>query len=246
MVYESVERLLTLLFPPACCACGDAGLGRYDICAPCYRELPRLRLACEICAEPLPAPASYCGRCLARPPRFHRVRTPYLYAAPVDGLVLGLKFNGRLARGRLLGELLARHLLATGASADLLLPVPLHLSRLRERGFNQAMELARPVAQRLGIPLSAGTLRRVRRTATQSELPFRQRGGNVRNAFSVRGRLDDLRIAVVDDVVTTGNTADAVARALRAAGAARVEIWAPARAGRLVAGAPGHRFPAET
>lgn len=232
MVYGWTEWLIQQLFPATCCSCADPGLGRYDICGGCYRELPRLANSCRLCAEPLPSTGLVCGRCQSRPPAFDRVIAPYLYTTPMDSLIQELKFSGRLSTGRLLGELLARHLQRCRASADLLLPVPLHQSRLRQRGFNQSVELARPLKRALGIAVDTHRLRRIRRTEIQSELPRDERRRNVRNAFAFRGRLDGQTVAVIDDVVTTGSTADVIARSLKRAGAARVEIWTVARAGR--------------
>lgn len=232
MVYGWTEWLVQQLFPAACCACADSGLGRYDICAGCYRELPRLVHGCRICAEPLSDSDLICGRCQMSPPAFEQVIAPYLYASPMDSLIQEFKFAGRLSTGRLLGELLARHLRQCRASADLLLPMPLHVGRLRRRGFNQAAELSRPLRRVLDIAVDAHRLQRIRRTGYQSELPRKDRSHNVRGAFAFSGRLDGLKVAVVDDVITTGSSADAVARTLRRAGAARVEIWTVARAGR--------------
>lgn len=229
MVYGWTDLILGFLFPPACRACGDPGLGSHDICAGCYRELPRAGFGCAICAEPLTGPALVCGRCQTRGPAFDQVVAPYLYAPPVDMLVQELKFAGRLASGRLLGELLARFLVRRQVSADLIVPLPLHASRLRTRGFNQAMELARPTARALDIRLEPRRLIRARKTRMQSELPRGKRLQNVRGAFVTRGRLDGLRVALVDDVLTTGHTADAAARALKAAGAANVTVWVAAR-----------------
>ncbi len=150
----------------------------------------------------------------------------------MDWLVQELKFSGRLASGRLLGQLLARWLRRRGATADVLVPMPLHATRLRERGFNQAAELAGPVAALLDIPLDRGMLQRNRATAAQSGLPLGERMKNVRRAFHCRRQLDGLRVAVIDDVVTTGSTAEAVSTALKTAGAAEVQLWAVCRAAR--------------
>ena len=146
-------------------------------------------------------------------------------------LVAGLKFHERLAGGRLLGELLARHLLArVNPLPELILPIPLHPRRLRQRGFNQAMELALPVGRRLGIPLDRKSCRRKRPTQPQTELDLVQRRRNLRKAFALSGALPARHIALVDDVVTTGSTSDELARLLKRAGAERVEVWAAARA----------------
>ncbi len=238
MVYMDVNKLLSLLAPSICRTCGDPGVRGMDLCPPCYRALPENLIACPRCAEPMTTRGLLCGRCLANPPPFARVRAPWLYAPPMDWLIQELKFNGRLASGRLLGQLLGRRLRKAGVVVDRILPMPLHGTRLRERGFNQATEIARPVARALGLPLDTRSLLRDRPTARQASLPLEQRAGNVAAAFSADGALDGLRVAVVDDVVTTTSTARAVASALRKAGAEHVELWVVSRAGRNLTGVP--------
>jgi ComF family protein len=149
----------------------------------------------------------------------------------VDHFIRALKFHQQLGLARLLGEQLARRLAPETARPDLIIPVPLHGARLRERGYNQALEIARPVASALGVPLNFQTLQRVRATAPQTGLAIAARRKNVRNAFrlrdpdAVRGR----HLALIDDVMTTGSTAEAAAQCLRAAGAEKIEIWVVAR-----------------
>jgi ComF family protein len=172
--------------------------------------------------------------CLATPTRAAAVpsvcRAPYLYAPPADWLIGQLKFRAHLAHGRVLGALLADHLAGLdGPLPDLIVPMPLHRSRLRERGFNQAIELARPVGRRLGIPLAADLVERVRPGQAQSSLHKSRRQQNVRGAFALRRPLDAWHVAIVDDVLTTGASAGELAATLRRAGAERVEVWVVAR-----------------
>ncbi|MGH8282488.1 MAG: ComF family protein [Gammaproteobacteria bacterium] len=144
------------------------------------------------------------------------------------------KFNGDLATGRLLGELLADYLAASeAAKPDLLIPVPLHATRLKERGFNQALELARPVARHLRLPMDWELCTRNKNTAIQSKLDAVERQRNLRDAFSVRQSLQGAEVAVLDDVVTTGATVAALSKTLKQAGAATVRVWSLARAARL-------------
>jgi ComF family protein len=151
------------------------------------------------------------------------------YDYPADGLIKGFKYGRRLAVGRVLGELMAERL-AGRALPALVLPVPLHPARERERGFNQATELARPLAAALGLALDAGLCRRVRATPSQSALDRRTRARNLRGAFALSRALPADEVAIVDDVVTTGATAAALAATLRRAGVRRIEIWSAARA----------------
>ena len=201
------------------------------LCRPCQADLPRNRHPCPGCAEPHVGPG-LCRRCLEHPLNAEAVHAPWLYDWPLDRLIRSMKFRGDLSAARTLGELLATAIEPDGV--DLVVPVPLHDRRLAVRGFNQALELARPVARRWGLAVRPELSRRRRATRAQAELAAEQRRANVRDAFvvpperraAVRGR----RIALVDDVVTTGETADALAATLRAAGADGVVIWAVARA----------------
>ena len=222
------------LLPRLCPACGDpAGPGR-ELCPGCECSLPALRYACPRCAIPYEHPETrgVCGACQKRPPAFIRSIALYRYAPPVDYFIRELKFHRQLSLARLLGGKLAQRLARETTRPDRIIPVPLHSLRLRERGYNQALEIARPVARALGVPLDFQSLRRVRATAPQTGMTIKARRKNVRNAFrlrdpaAVRGR----HVALVDDVMTTGSTVQAAAQCLRAAGAETVEIWVVARA----------------
>jgi ComF family protein len=226
----ALERLV---LPPTCLLCGAAGVGGQDLCAGCADDLPRNLAACPRCASPLPAGGTGpCARCRAQPPDFDRALVAFRYQPPVDVLITRLKFNGRLACARLLGELFAAALAERGDPApDCIVPVPLHPRRLRERGFNQSVELARPVACRLGVPLRIDGLRRVRHTLPQVRLDARQRQTNPLGAFALGTPLPETRIALLDDVVTTASTIGECARVLRTGGATDITIWAIGRAG---------------
>jgi ComF family protein len=224
-----MHTLVSILFPPRCLLCDAPGAEDLDICAGCRGALPMNRRPCLRCGLPSSSgPVARCGACLRKPPPFARTVAPLRYAFPVDRLVLGLKFGHRLANARLLGTLLADALTDAPRPA-LLLPVPLHRARLAERGFNQATELARFVARRLDLPIEHDRVRRVRETPAQTGLRRSARRRNLRDAFEVRGRLPR-RIAVVDDVMTTGSTAAELARALVRAGVDDVSVWCVARA----------------
>jgi len=150
----------------------------------------------------------------------------------VDHFIRALKFHQQLGLARLLGEQLARRLAQEAPRPDLIIPVPLHRARLRERGYNQALEIARPLARALGVPLDFRSLVRIRATAPQTGMTVKARRKNLRAAFALRdaAAVRNLRVALVDDVMTTGSTVQAAAKCLRAAGAREVEIWVIARA----------------
>lgn len=228
-IRRPARGLLWRLLPPTCLLCGDRGQPGLDLCAGCHGDLPVPDAACERCGRRLPRNA-VCGACQRRPPPFDAVLSGFEYAMPVDWLVHRFKFGGRLECGRVLSECLARELVARGAGRpDALVPVPLHRRRLRERGFDQAMEIARLLSVRLDVPLDDHRLVRSRATEQQSTLDARQRRRNLRGAFRVAGK-NRKNVAVVDDVLTTGSTAAECARVLKRAGCRRVSVWVLARA----------------
>jgi ComF family protein len=227
LVYGWLARLERALYPTCCLLCGQAG-GVRDLCDGCAADLPYDASACPLCALPAPG-AGPCGRCLARPPAWDAAFALLRYAYPADVLLKRFKYGRQLAAGRVLGELMAGRLAARPRPA-LIVPVPLHPARERERGFNQARELARPIARALRIPLDPGACVRTRATPPQSGLDARARRRNVRGAFALRRPLGAGHIAIVDDVLTTGATAAALASVLRRAGARRIELWCAARA----------------
>jgi ComF family protein len=210
-----------------CVLCGAGDEGRL-VCRRCDASLARWPHACARCALPLAAPAGHCGQCLRRPPAFDAATAAFAYGFPVDRLLQRFKFAGDLAMGRWLAHAL---LDATRAQAAprLIVPAPLSRSRLRERGFNQAGEIARVLARGLDIPMAVAGLSRVREDPPQTSLDARARRRNLRGAFHCELALDGWHVALVDDVMTTGATAHEAARALRAAGAARVSAWVVAR-----------------
>lgn len=232
-VYDWLKTGLERLFPPVCRLCADAGQPGRDLCAPCQDELPWLEHYCTRCAEPLPEAAeeATCGRCRRRSLPFDTVLAPFRYQAPLDSLIKSFKFQGSLASGRLLADLLAEHA-RRQPRPQLLIPVPLHGRRLRQRGYNQAVELARQVGRELDIPCSPALALRRRHTPPQHDLPARERRRNIRGAFCLRGPLEARHVAIVDDVLTTGSTVAELARELRHAGARRVDVWVVARAPR--------------
>lgn len=211
------------------CLLCHAPCAPHAVCRACSGEFQRLvRPLCEQCATPLPH-GRRCGSCLAAPPRFDRLIAPFVYAFPVDALIHALKYGRRLIASRPLAEALAA---TVDERADLIVPMPLSAARLRERGFNQAHEIARLVGPAIGTQVALDLCRRVVDTPPQAMLPWKARAQNVRGAFVCDRDLQGARIAVVDDVVTTGATLNEIARVLKRAGAAHVSGWSVARAVR--------------
>jgi ComF family protein len=209
----------SVLLPPVCCLCGAPG------------QAPDLDL-CDVCTTLLPVLGGGSRESMSAIGGDTLVRTLFLfkYAYPIDHFIRAVKFRGERVFARVLGELLAREHRSRGwAPPACIVPMPLHLARLRERGFNQSLEIARFAAVSLGARVHSQSL--VRRVATreQSGLSLEARRKNVRGAFEVVQPLPAGRIALLDDVVTTGSTATAAIDALRAAGAREIELWAIAR-----------------
>jgi ComF family protein len=224
-------RIASLVLGGSCFLCrggvdrsGALGL----LCAACRADLPPgAAEQCPRCALASPA-AQVCGACLANAPRYDRTIAALEYRFPADALLRALKFRGELALAPLLAQLLEARI-GRLERADLLVPVPLAAARLRERGFNHALEIARPLAAALRVPLEPALCERIRDTAPQTDLPLEGRARNVRGAFRCARSLDGATVAVLDDVMTTGATLDEVAAALKRAGASQFVNWVVAR-----------------
>jgi ComF family protein len=215
--------------------CDEAADGTTPICMACETELPWLGDHCQTCALPLPAAGMTCGQCLMQPPAFERVVAPWTYSFPVDSLITRFKHSAKWPFGHLLGELLALSLQHRFDDdlprPDVLVPVPMATRRLRQRGFNQAAMLARWLSERLEVPCDERLLSRPQDTDAQQDLNAKARKKNLHHAFAllpdalVKGR----HLALVDDVLTTGATTQALARLLMDAGATRVDVYCLAR-----------------
>lgn len=221
------------LWPTHCLVCHEPARCSRDLCAACANALPWNRHACLHCAIPLPspidAPASVCGDCLRHPPPLHAARAACRYDFPLDRLLPRFKFHGDLAAGRLLAQLM-HEAFAHVDRPEALIAIPLHRARLRQRGYDQALELAKPLARALRLPLLPDRLVRDRDTAPQSRLDAVQRRRNLRRAFAVDAKSElPMHVALIDDVMTTGATLHAAAHALQRAGVARVDAWVCAR-----------------
>ena len=221
---------LDLLFPARCAAC-DAP-GESPFCPVCAETLVPVPAGCPLCGVPqdeslLPAlKPRRCPHCRARPPRFAFASAPYLHGGALAEAIHRLKYEGREDLGSALGVLFEA---CAAPKSDVLVPIPLHRRRLRQRGYDQAQLLAAAAGRRFGLPV-APLLQRVRETGQQVGRDRTSRERAVRGAFASAGRVLGARICLVDDVLTTGATASAAAAALLDAGAARVEVRTLARA----------------
>jgi ComF family protein len=225
-----------VILPARCVLCGDRAFGcEIDLCEPCEAELPINRLACPFCAQPLQNELSAevaCGSCARRRPRFDAAYCAFRFAYPIDHMVRALKYRDAPQYGRVMGALLAASCISRLAICrpTMIVPVPLSERRFRERGYNQSTEIARRLERPLNVSVRRDVVKRARHTDEQTQLSAKERRRNVRNAFMVMRPVRDERIVVVDDVITTASTVNEIARSLRKAGAAYIEVWAAARA----------------
>lgn len=219
------------MFKKHCILCERSN--RRYLCEDCIKELPWNETCCQTCALPLPRTEAHCGHCINTNLPFKRIISLFRYSSPIDAWISAFKFHEQLAFGKLLSELFylkLKEFYTDRPKPQLLIPIPLHPKRLSERGFNQSLELAKPLAKKLGIPLDIKLAVRQRYTAQQSELPLNQRAKNVRSAFKIEELPAKItQIAILDDVVTTGETIQAFCNSLKSRVPLEIDVWCIAR-----------------
>jgi ComF family protein len=231
-VYNWLDIIQNQLLPATCILCGNRGFNGQDICQPCYQRLPRNNRCCYRCGEIFTAEIAVpalCGRCLSETPAFDETHAPFIHQEEIRCLITGLKFSAQFKNARLLGGLLADYVQKTAERPDCIIPVPLHKARYRERGFNQALEISRTVSKILYIPVDYSSCVRHKDTPHQTGLTAKSRRHNLRRAFTVQS-INTQHVAILDDVMTTGATVNALADELKRAGVNRVDVWVCARA----------------
>ncbi len=237
------------LLAPTCVLCDvvvdervENKVTNISLCNDCYHDLPWLEHACKQCGvacKDCGVHSPVCGACQKKPPFVDYTLAALHYVSPVDYLVTELKFRKQLTSAAIMSELLCRFLevqlsqdIGPG-KPDLIIPVPLHKNRLRLRGFNQVVELAKPLARRFSIPMDKHSVSRTKNTAPQSDLDAAQRKKNILNSFQIENRdqlLQASHVVILDDVVTTGATCNELARLLKKTGVQKVGVWSVARA----------------
>ena len=231
-MYKKLNQLRQKWFAPTCILCDADSDNSLSLCTGCQQDLPWLLHCCNHCALPLEdKKQSVCLQCQIAPPVFDAAICALHYASPVDYLVKRMKFSHQLSHTKVLGTLLAQHLMQRDiGSVDAILPVPLHKARLRKRGFNQALELTHEIRRSHDIPLLQG-VRRVVNTSAQTLVKGEDRAANIRGAFAVKSGVTlPNHVVIVDDVITTGSTSNELALVLKEAGVTEVSVWAVARA----------------
>ncbi len=247
---ELAYRLFTQLFPSRCLLCQQtvvrsAVRPNIELCADCYHAQPFNLTCCVRCALPLAVDVdghsgsgdgskALCGRCITKLPAFDYSASLFRYEDDIVRLVHQLKFAEKITCARTIGELFLSepHIvkMIEAERPDCLLPVPLHASRLRQRGFNQSIEIARVLAKKLALPIEYNAIIRQRKTGAQTGLDARQRRKNIKGAFAVKEKLAYRRVLIIDDVVTTGSTVNELARLLKRHKVERVGVLSIARA----------------
>lgn len=221
------------LLPPTCILCSNPGQDTKDICMHCEKQLIKNIFCCYRCACIFDQPATrslLCGECLQGKISFDETHAPFLYQGSIRYLISELKFHAQFKNARLLGMLMAEQLIRKAERPDYLIPMPLYKTRYRQRGFNQAQEIANTLSNKLNIPLELNGCFRHRNTPHQIDLTAIQRRKNMKNAFTAKKSLKGLHLAIVDDVMTTGTTVNELAKVLKKAGANRVDVWVCSRA----------------
>ncbi|WP_230342373.1 ComF family protein [Methylobacillus arboreus] len=219
---------MELLFPQSCLLCSSWQAGSLGICGNCLHDMPwHLSNTCPQCA--LPSPGGHlCGHCIQAPPAFDTTRSLFQYQFPLSALLQQYKYRQLLTLAHSLGNLLAEHV-RQQSFADCIIPMPLHKQRLQQRGFNQSVEIAKVVSKQLHIPLNLQACARIKPTPPQASLPYKQRIKNMHGAFDCNTSLQGMKVVLLDDVMTTGASLNALAKTVKAAGASHVECWVIAR-----------------
>ena len=227
-----LKRLAQEWFAPSCVLCDAVSDTALSLCTPCQQDLPWIVHHCHYCGLPLENRQSRaCVNCEITKPIVDHTICALHYSSPVDYLIKRMKFGKQLSHAKVLGVLLSQHLSQVDFDrVDAILPVPLHNSRLRSRGFNQSLELAREIKQKHHLPLLKG-IKRVKNTAAQTLVKGDDRVANVKGAFSVSLKEPfPEHVAIIDDVVTTGATTNELAAQLKQSGVRKVSVWSIARA----------------
>ena len=242
-----MSKITSYLLPSVCILCSQTIQSATNLCLACHQNLPILPYHCFQCAQFLPQNAAeneckslsrlhpLCGTCLNGRPPFERTFALFPYTFPITQLIIQLKFHRQLSHAKALSELFIQKIQSDWYKnkplPDIIIPVPLHPNRLRERGFNQTVEIAKPLSQALSIPLDTRGVTRIKQTQAQSGLTSKARKENMANAFAAHHHYKDLTIAVLDDVITTGQTVTELCKILKQQGAKNLHLWCAARNG---------------
>ncbi|MCX7125210.1 MAG: ComF family protein [Gammaproteobacteria bacterium] len=228
LLKKSIEHL----WPIQCLLCDGLSINQKFICDDCFEILPKHKSACKQCGLPITESDNKipCGSCMANPPPFDNTFSLFQYAAPISSLITKLKFHGDLSIAKLFSHYWINFLSEKKTLPELIIPKPLHYKRLKERGFNQALEIAKPIGKHFQITIDTKSCIKLKNTAPQSSLSAAMRRQNLKNGFALSYSITAKHVAILDDVMTTGNTVSEMSQLLRISGVERVDIWCCARA----------------
>jgi ComF family protein len=233
-LFRCMKKIIDWGMPPLCILCQQLSDCEQDLCSPCRADMPILPQTCPRCAKTLSSAPFPCGNCQQSPPPYDAAHALFSYQKPITKLIMELKFHAKLINAKILGEWMAATIKNNWYQDKplpaLIIPMPLHAQRLKERGFNQSQEIGRPIARLLKIPLDNSLCMRIKATDAQAMLPAAKRIQNIKNAFHIRQDLSGRHIALLDDVTTTGASMAELARSCKKAGAAQIDAWFCARA----------------
>lgn len=227
-----LKRIVRTIYPATCILCGRPGQGDRDLCRACEADIQTNGHACRACAIPLPEGAhqQLCGQCLQQPPLFDSAWSPFLYVQPLEWIIQQIKFNSRFASTRVLADLLAQQVSGFSRRPDCIIAVPLHPRRMRERGFNQSLEMIKLVAKQHSIPVDNKNCWREKYARPQTGMNAKQRRQNIKGAFKFNNVNQCQHVLLFDDVITTGSTVTELTGVLKRQGVKRVDVWSLARA----------------
>ncbi len=232
---KQFNQLLQQILPKRCLLCDEACFDHHFLCYDCESILPWQPPSCVRCGVALPEQADFvlCALCLSHQPAFHATTALFEYKPPISQFVLKLKFQKNLSMARLFSNYWIDYIKKyrdLNNLPELLIPVPLHHKRLRERGFNQALEIAKPIGKQFKIPIDIKSCSRIMNTHPQATLSVKDRKNNLKNAFVLSHPITAKHVAIIDDVVTTGTTVNEISRLLEKSGVNNIEVWCCARA----------------
>jgi len=227
MINDIIRNGLNWLVPRKCIRCKDtAAQEDHPCCSACYELLPFQPHCCAQCGQVFAADSDFCGRCLAKPPPFDACFCPFEYEEPIAGQIRDFKYNQRPELANTLAQLLTYEIEANMIDRpELIIPVPLHLKRLRQRGYNQSALLAKALGKRLNITVNCKVIKKHKPSAPQAQLTFRQRASNLNGCFEQQMLISENSVAILDDVYTTGATAAEIAKILKQNGVNYVQVW---------------------
>ena len=231
MINKCINIVQNVIFAQSCMNCNQLSATQTAICSGCYPKLPANRVCCSQCALPLEsADQLICGHCQKTPPVFNSAFIPFRYETPIDQWIWKFKFRNDLVSGKLLADLFLQQLFESQiAMPEILVPVPLHSSRLKQRGYNQSLWLAQRIGHQLGIPVDSRSVQRTLKTPPQHELNMKNRTSILKNAFTLKRDFKHKHVTIVDDVLTTGSTVNEISKLLRKNGCTTIDCWAIAR-----------------